>query len=99
MVVVAHALSSVPHDTLDGERLHEARLDAPRGTPRHPLADAEVIAKFRRLASAHLDAHASEAYAERFLRLEDVANCDWIFECLDAGSSNARRVRRRLPLR
>lgn len=60
----------------------EARLDAPRGTPRNPLSDDEVIGKFRRLASGHLDAQASATYAARFLDLEAQAGTDWIFDQL-----------------
>lgn len=61
-----------------------ARLDAPRGTPRNPLSDAEVIAKFQRLAAGHLDAQASAAYAARVLDLEGQTSIDWIFDQLVA---------------
>jgi 2-methylcitrate dehydratase PrpD len=68
----------------DGANVHEASLAGPRGSPQNPLGDAEVIAKFQRLAAHRLDEQASATYAARFLQLEREADCHWIFDALIA---------------
>ena len=67
-----------------GAELHHARSDSPRGSPQNPLGDAEVIAKFQRLASHRMSAKASAAYAARFMQLEQETDCSWIFDELCA---------------
>ncbi|WP_165848160.1 MmgE/PrpD family protein [Paraburkholderia lacunae] len=66
--------------TVSTEDVHHARSDAPCGSPQNPLSDAQVIEKFQRLASFRMSAHASAAYASRFMQLEQVTDCRWIFD-------------------
>ncbi|PZW44814.1 2-methylcitrate dehydratase PrpD [Humitalea rosea] len=61
------------------------RADAPKGSPQNPMADAEVIQKFQRLSASRLSAAAAATYAEKFLALEVVADCGWIFDDLQGG--------------
>lgn len=68
----------------DGAPVHHAGSDSPRGSPKNPLTDAEVIAKFKRLAGHRLSAEASAAYAARFLQLEQEIGCGWLFDDLCA---------------
>jgi 2-methylcitrate dehydratase PrpD len=63
-----------------GADLHHVRSDGPRGSPQNPLGDAEVIAKFQRLASHRLSLEASAAYAARFVQLEQETDCGWLFD-------------------
>ena len=67
-----------------GAELHHARSDGPRGSPQNPLGDAEVIAKFQRLASHRMSAKAGASYAARFMQLEQETDCSWIFDELCA---------------
>jgi 2-methylcitrate dehydratase PrpD len=64
----------------DGADLHHARSDSPRGSPQNPLVDAEVIAKFQRLAGRRMSADASAAYAARSVQLEHETSCSWLFD-------------------
>jgi len=75
----------------DGVEVHHARCDAPRGSPRNPLSDAEVIAKFQQLVSHRMTEDDSAAYASRFTGLEHQRDCDWIFDDLISAEASARK--------
>jgi len=61
------------------------RADAPKGSPQNPMSDAEVIGKFQRLSAQRLSSAASAAYAEKFLTLEAMPDCRWVFDALRSG--------------
>ena len=67
--------SSVAIHLRDGRRLEEATR-TPLGAPTNPLADADLLAKFRELAGMALAPHEAEALASRVLELDG---------CPDAG--------------
>jgi 2-methylcitrate dehydratase PrpD len=68
----------------DGEVLWQTFSDAPRGSPKNPLADIEVIEKFVRLTRHRMAESASKQYAARFLDLQVEKDCSWIFDDLIA---------------
>lgn len=57
--------------TVRGEKLVQAN-DAPRGTPRNPLSDTEVVAKYRRLASPVLGPEQTARLEAAFHALDQI---------------------------
>lgn len=66
-------------DVLSGSGLvASASGGAPKGSPANPLTDAEVVAKFIRLAARRLTADAAADYARRVQGLEKEPDCRWL---------------------
>ena len=70
------------------------RSNAPKGSPQIPMSDAEVVAKFQRLAGRQLSAAASASYAAKFAELERMPDCRWIFDDLTGPSAQPRAPKR-----
>jgi 2-methylcitrate dehydratase PrpD len=61
---------------------HTARVDFPRGDPRNPMSQEELVAKFRNLATPALTEEQREKMAEACLHLERVENMATFFDDL-----------------
>ncbi|MDB6000166.1 MAG: hypothetical protein JWP52_1865 [Rhizobacter sp.] len=60
----------------DGAPLDEISLDAPRGSPGHPLTDDEVVDKFMRLVSGVLGEAAATACLRHVMSIETATRVD-----------------------
>ncbi len=70
----------------DGRELTE-RVDQPHGHARKPLSDAEVEAKFRRLATGRIGPQQVEGVLRWVWNLEHAANYSGLWECLQVPSA------------
>ncbi|MGE0801263.1 MAG: MmgE/PrpD family protein [Lautropia sp.] len=61
-----------------GRALARREVHGPKGAPRNPMSDDEVLGKFRRLVEYRLAGAALDAYLERALRLESQPDSDWL---------------------
>lgn len=61
-----------------GAVMHVETNDAPRGTEWNPMTDADVQAKFRRLAGDWMSTEAMQAYLDRVDDLERSADTAWL---------------------
>lgn len=69
----------------------EGRCDGPRGSYSDPLSDAQLVEKFRGLASARLDGPTIDSFVERVMTLERQPECGWLFEVLDRAQQRSPR--------
>jgi len=65
----------------DGTRLQET-VEAPRGSEISFASEAEVVAKFMKLASPSIGEGAAKALAERVLNMERIADAEDIVRAL-----------------
>lgn len=61
-----------------GELLAERFNDAPKGSPKNPLTDDEILQKFRRLSQHLSRVFDTSSYLERLLALKSEATTSWI---------------------
>jgi 2-methylcitrate dehydratase len=75
--------------TRSGERLVE-RAEFPKGHARHPLTDADVVAKFRDLAEDRLGAARVDAVLRELWRVDDRAHVGPVLDLLTAPDAATR---------
>jgi len=73
---------AVAEITTRAGQTHAARIDCPRGDPKNPMTQEELIAKFHNLATPALDEEHRKKTVDACLQLDRVENLASFFDDL-----------------